>query len=173
MKYAITDKIIWNSGFNHADFILFRDKNSQNYAKNAQVFCQNFRNFKKKLFLHDDIELALRLEVDGIHFSSKHLASIKNAPKELIKIASTHCESELRQACENGANFVTFSPVFSSPNKGEPKGLAALNYAVQIAQNYKVGVIALGGVLDAEQIKAVLKAGACGFASIRYFQTKA
>lgn len=173
MKYAITNKTIWNSSFNSADFILFRDKNCQNYAKNAQEFCQNFKNFQKKLFLHNDINLALRLGANGVHFSSKHLIDIKKAAKELIKIASTHNESELRQACENGADFVTFSPIFASPNKGEPRGLHALNYAVQIAQNYKVGVIALGGVLSAEQIDSVLKAGACGFASIRYFQTKA
>lgn len=169
MQYAITNKtsFISNSRIRYADFILFRD--FENYALRAREFLKNKANLKAKLFLHNDFALALNLGADGVHFSTANISKISQAPKELIKIASTHSEYELRDAFERGADFVTFSPIFVSPGKGEPKGLKALEYAVNIANSYKKGVIALGGIISDEQINAVLKAGACGFASIRYF----
>ena len=169
MQYAITNKTTFsaNSRILKADFILFRD--FENYQARAKEFMANYRKLGAKLFLHNDFELALKLGANGIHFSSANISKLSQAPKELIKIASTHSEYELRAAFEKGADFVTFSPIFASPNKGEPKGLKALKYAVNIAKNYEKGVIALGGIISTEQIKAVLVTGAGGFASIRYF----
>lgn len=163
-------KISENSKLLKPDFILFRDKNCDNYAQKALNFLKNSKPFGAKLFLHNDYDLALRLGVDGVHFSSAKLENLKKAPKNLIKIASTHSEYELRKACDLGSDFVTFSPIFATPNKGAPKGIKALEYAVNIAKNYSVGVIALGGILENSQIKEVLSAGAIGFASIRYFE---
>ena len=169
MQYAITNKTTFlaNSRILKADFILFRD--FENYRARAKEFMANYRKLGAKLFLHNDFELALKLGANGIHFSSANISKLSQAPKELIKIASTHSEYELRAAFEKGADFVTFSPIFASPNKGEPKGLKALKYAVNIAKNYEKGVIALGGIISTEQIKAVLETGVQGFASIRYF----
>lgn len=169
MQYAITNKtsLLGNSRILKADFILFRD--FENYSVRAREFLKNYAILKAKLFLHNDFELALALGAEGVHFSSANIAKISLVPKELIKIASTHSEYELRDAFERGADFVTFSPIFSSPGKSEPKGIEALKYAVSIANSYEKGVIALGGIITAEQIEATLSAGACGFASIRYF----
>lgn len=173
MKYAITNKVEFkaNSRICFADFILFRDKFSQNYENKAISFLKNFRGLKAKLFLHNDFCLADELGASGVHFSSENIEKIANAPRNLIKIASTHSESELRLACELGANYVTFSPIFASANKGEPKGLAMLESMAELASTYGVGVFALGGVLGLEEIKSVEKARACGFASIRYFES--
>lgn len=172
MRYMITNKteISENSKLLKPDFILFRDKNCDNYAQRALNFLKNSKPFGAKLFLHNDYELALKLGFDGVHFSTSNIANIAKASKNLIKIASTHSEYELRQACDLGVNFITFSPIFATPNKGDPKGIKALEYIVKIAQNYNVGVFALGGILENSQIKEVLDAGAIGFASIRYFE---
>ena len=91
---------------------------------------------------------------------------LKDTPSNLIKIASTHNIKEIELANQYGADFITFSPIFATPNKGEPKGLEALKEAVKIS---KAKVIALGGIMSAEQICAVMKCGVAGFASIRYF----
>lgn len=170
MQYAITNKTTFlaNSRILKANFILFRD--FENYQERAKDFMANYSKLGAKLFLHNDFELALSLGANGVHFSSANISKLSQAPKELIKIASTHSEYELRDAFERGADFVAFSPIFSSPGKGEPKGLKALQYAVNIAKSYEKGVIALGGIITSEQIDAVLKTGAKGFASIRYFK---
>ena len=63
-------------------------------------------------------------------------------------------------------DFVTYSPIFETPNKGEAKGIENLKTMVD---RYNIPIIALGGIITEEQIKAVKETGAYGFASIRYF----
>ena len=48
----------------------------------------------------------------------------------LFVIISAHTFKESEEANFLGADAVTFSPIFSSPNKGVPKGLAPLKEIV-------------------------------------------
>ncbi len=84
----------------------------------------------------------------------------------LFVVVSTHTVEELKKAESLGADMATFSPIFDTPNKGVPIGLKALETAVS---QVNIPVLALGGILTEEQIKACAIAGASGFASIRYF----
>lgn len=174
IKYAISDPKFYSNldyAFNNfirlkeANMLLFRDKNSNNYNNTAQEFIK-FKSNNIKFLLQNDINLACRLGFDGVHFSSNFIHLLKDAPSNLIKIASTHNIKEIELANQYGADFITFSPIFATPNKGEPKGLEALKEAVKMS---KAKVIALGGIMSAEQICAVMKCGVAGFASIRYF----
>ena len=174
IKYAISDPKFYSNldyAFNNfirlkeANMLLFRDKSSNNYNSIAQEFIK-FRSNNIKFLLQNDINLACRLGFDGVHFSSNFIHLLKDTPSNLIKIASTHNIKEIELANQYGADFITFSPIFATPNKGEPKGLEALKEAVKIS---KAKVIALGGIMSAEQICAVMKCGVAGFASIRYF----
>ena len=81
-------------------------------------------------------------------------------------IISCHSEKEILEAQKRGADAVTYSPIFSTPDKGEPKGLEDLNERVA---KISLPIIALGGITTDEQVKAVEKSGCYGFASIRYF----
>lgn len=174
IKYAISDPKFYSNldyAFNNfirlkeANMLLFRDKSSNNYNSIAQKFIK-FRSNNRKFLLQNDIDLACKLDFDGIHFSSNFIHLLKDTPSNLIKIASTHNIKEIELSNQYGADFITFSPIFATPNKGEPKGLEALKEAVKIS---KAKVIALGGIMSAEQICAVMKCGVAGFASIRYF----
>ena len=174
IKYAISDPKFYSNldyafnnftKLNEANMLLFRDKSSNNYNSIAQEFIK-FRSNNRKFLLQNDINLACRLGFDGVHFSSNFIHLLKDTPSNLIKIASTHNIKEIELANQYGADFITFSPIFATPNKGEPKGLEALKEAVKMS---KAKVIALGGIMSAEQIYAVMKCGVAGFASIRYF----
>lgn len=174
IKYAISDPKYYsnlNYAFNNfsrlkeANMLLFRDKISDDYGKLASEFIK-FKFDNTKFILQNDINLACKLGFDGVHFSSNLIHLLKDAPLNLIKIASTHNLKEIELADKYGADFITFSPIFATPNKGEPVGLKALKEAVRIS---KAKVIALGGVLNQEQINSVMGCGASGFASIRYF----
>ncbi len=121
-------------------------------------------------------------KISGIHFSSDKISLLSKTPKNLLKIASTHNFSEIKMACELNADFITFSPIFATPNKGEPKGLNALKSACEFAAkiNANTKIIALGGIINkaqTAQIAHLMQSGdgvkSCfnlaGFASIRYF----
>jgi len=151
-----------------AEMIVYRDKETSNYQKNAEKFLIKARKFNfSKILLHSDYLLASKLKAQGIHLKSTQFDDIVKAKAlKLFVVISTHSIDEALEAERLGADMITFSPIFSTPNKGEPKGLEALNYLVSLLS---IPVIALGGILTQKEIDMCKEAGAKGFASIRYF----
>ena len=150
------------------DFALYRDKENQNYAKQAKEFidvCNSFEQIKS--FIHRDVELASQLQAKGVHLTSTQFEQIPHAKsKNLEVIISTHTHEEVLIAQELGADYVTYSPIFASPNKGEPKGIDDLK---KLLKKCKIKVFALGGIINTGHVKSVSECGTYGFASIRYF----
>ncbi|MDD2266368.1 thiamine phosphate synthase [Sulfuricurvum sp.] len=150
------------------DFILLRDKQTSDYPNLAQTFVEVCRNHHvPNVLLHGDYILANALKADGVHLTSAQSDLIINAKAlGLYVIISTHTYEEALKAQDLGADAITYSPIFASPNKGEPKGLEDLK---EIVDKISIPIFALGGITTDEQINAVEKCGVFGFASIRYF----
>jgi thiamine-phosphate pyrophosphorylase len=149
------------------DYALYRDKQNPDYARFAAVFVEVCRQYGVRAMLHRDSALALGLGAEGVHLTASQFDEIVPAKtKGLYTVISTHDVSEAAQAGADGADAVTYSPVYASPGKGAPKGLEDLK---ETAGKIDLPVIALGGIVTPEQIRAVEAAGAAGFASIRYF----
>jgi len=152
-----------------ADMIVYRDKESADYEANAKAFMLEAREHAfTKILLHTDYKLAHKLKADGVHLNSTQFSKIAEAKAlGLFVVISTHTKEEALQAQTLGADMITFSPIFSTPNKGEPKGVEVLR---ELTSSLEIGVIALGGIMEQEQIDLCEKAGAIGFGSIRYFR---
>ena len=124
--------------------------------------------YKARLLISERVDITLAVDADGVHISSRSLP-VKVA-RRLIGVekyvsASTHSLEEALQAEEDGADFVTFGPVYHTPSKekyGPPVGLAALDEA---CHRLKIPVFALGGI-KIENAVDTLKAGAYGVAVI-------
>jgi thiamine-phosphate pyrophosphorylase len=126
------------------------------------------RNSETKLLVNDRADIAFLADADGVHLTSLSLSAAairRNFPKDFIVGVSTHTLAEAESAKRQGADFVTFSPIFHSPHKGEPKGLIELKEVC--AQLKPFPVLALGGI-DETNYKSVLETGASGFAAIRF-----
>ncbi|RXI27563.1 thiamine phosphate synthase [Aliarcobacter trophiarum LMG 25534] len=151
------------------DFACFRDKSSQNIEELANIFLQTCKKFKvKNVLINSNITLAITLKFDGVHLNSQQFDKIKSAKKSnLLTIISCHTLKELENAMQENIDFVTYSPIFDTPNKGEAKGTEKLKEAIKSFPNLKI--IALGGIITNEQIQEIEEANAYGFASIRYF----
>ncbi|MGW8169583.1 MAG: thiamine phosphate synthase [Sulfurovaceae bacterium] len=151
-----------------ASMILYRDKSNPNYNTNADIFLKEARKYPfDKILLHGDVELAVALGADGVHLRSDQFSLISRAKKNnLFIIVSTHSLQEAIIAQDLGADMITLSPVFNTPNKGEPIGLKTLK---ETCDRLKIPVIALGGIVRQKEIDECQKQGALGFASIRYF----
>ena len=177
IAYAISDPTTLNFNFlsadlerfsQKADMIVYRDKSTPNYQNNASLFLAEAKkqNFSK-ILLHSDYKLAHRLKADGVHLTSSQFSDIQKANAlGLFVVISTHSLDEALEAQKLGVDLVTFSPVFATPNKGEPKGVEKLE---KVLSKLSIGVVALGGIVSVEQIEACQNSGAFGFASIRYF----
>ena len=149
-------------------YALYRDKSNPNYRVQASHFIEVCNQFEKiKSFIHRDADLAKELGATGVHLTSKQFDTIEYAKKlGLEVIISTHTHDEVSQAQSLGADAVTYSPIFRSPNKGEPKGIEDLK---KLLKTSSINIFALGGIVESTQIKQIEDCSAYGFASIRYF----
>lgn len=154
------------------DYALYRDKSNPNYGIQAAHFvevCSQFQGIKS--FIHRDADMAKELNAVGVHLTSMQFDKIEYAKSlGLEVIISTHTHDEVFKAQKLGVDAVTYSPIFSSPGKGEPKGVDDLQ---KLLSKCQVNVFALGGIVKNEQVKELEKTNAYGFASIRYFYKKA
>jgi len=178
IAYAITDPSTLNFDILEsdmkrfsvkADMIVYRDKINEHYAKDAKTFLIEARNYSfSKILVHTDYKLAHKLKAEGVHLKSTQFDNIKKAKAlGLFVVISTHTVGDALEAQLLGADMITFSPIFNSPNKGEPVGVKVLNHVVALVS---IPVIALGGIVTQEHIDGCEENGARGFASIRYFK---
>lgn len=121
-----------------------------------------------KLLVNDRADIALAAHADGVHLTGNSITPEiirKNFPKNFIIGVSTHSLVRAELAHRQKADFITFSPIFASPNKGNPQGLEKLRGICEKLENFPV--IALGGI-DRNNYKSVFENGASGFAAIRF-----
>lgn len=123
-----------------------------------------------RLLVNRRVDLALASGADGVHLPADGLAVAalrRRFGDRLLIGRSTHSPEEVAIAAREGADYVTFGPVYPTPSKaryGDPPGLAALRRAVDLG----IPVLALGGV-TIERLAETATAGASGIAAIRLF----
>lgn len=121
-----------------------------------------------RLLVNGRLDIACAAGADGAHLPADGLPlpplRARFGPRPLLG-RSTHTLDEVERARDEGADYVLFGPVWETPGKGAPQGLAALRRAAA----YGLPVLALGGI-TIERIPEVAEAGAAGAAGIRLFQ---
>lgn len=151
--------------------VQFRDKtlDASAYLARASRLLELCRRFDARLILNGDPGLLDHLDADGIHLTSERLMSSERRPIAEGKwlSASTHDSKQLGHAARLGCDFVTLSPLRTTPTHPDsaPMGWHDFQQLVELAA---MPVFALGGMtrFDASHARAV---GAQGIASIRDF----
>lgn len=125
------------------------------------------------LLVNGRLDVAAAAGADGVHLPAAGLPvrELRRLERtlglDLLIGRSTHHPDEVARARDDGADYVTFGPVYATPSKagyGEPPGLAGLERAAA----HGLPVLALGGV-SARRLAEVAGAGASGAAGIRAF----
>ena len=181
-RYAITDPLYYGSDASTVvsttrrvievgvDYLCFRDKRSKNRSELAKSFAFTCKQsgFERFLF-NGSIDLAQQHGAYGVHLRATQFEEIDKAKSlGLFTVVSTHSEAEIEKASAFGADAVTFSPIFATPNKGAPKGVQRLREVVQ-KYGEQLKIFALGGITSTLHVKEIEQASPYGFASIRYF----
>lgn len=126
------------------------------------------RRYRAKLFINDRADIALALNLDGVHLGSGGLPPDvveRISGGRLLIGASTHSLDEAVEAESRGADFITFGPVYETPSKlryGKPVGIKALK---EVTKRIRIPVFAIGGI-NKKNVSEVMDAGAYGVALI-------
>jgi thiamine-phosphate pyrophosphorylase len=116
--------------------------------------------------VNDRFDLALLLEADAVHLGQEDVppARVRACAAALALGRSTHDDGELARALGEPVDYVAFGPVFGTASKelAHPaQGLERL--AAAAARVAPRPLVAIGGI-DADNLGAVLAAGAAGAA---------
>lgn len=154
---------------NLVDIACFRDKKSKNYEDLAKVFVEVCNEFNiRTTLLNKYISLAKQLNVTGVHLTSKQFDCIKDAKKKgLYTIISCHNYMDIEKAQKLYADCAVYSPIFQVKGKGQAKGVDDLKKVIKLFSN--MNIIALGGIINDEQLAKIHSVKPYAFASIRYF----
>ena len=129
------------------------------------------RDSATEILINDRADIALAANAGGVHLTSQSLPPRiirQNFPSNLLVGVSAHTLAEAATARTDSADFVTFSPIFTTPSKenyGAPQGLEKLAEVCRKLEPFPI--IALGGI-DKTNFTEVIKRGARGFAAIRF-----
>lgn len=165
----------------------FIDKYDQNYLskinKNISVIYRNYqkkinineliklKNFCKnrgqKVFLANNIEVAIKLKFNGVYIPSFNKKFIKKKihSKNFELIGSAHNFKEIKIKENQKIKYLFLSPIFESKNQN---GLSIYNFR-KLSNFTKCKIIALGGIRS-HNLKKLKLVNVDGFASINYIR---
>jgi len=124
--------------------------------------------YNARLFINDRADIALCVGADGVHLgqSSMTAYAVRKVVGDKFMIGvSTHNLEEALTAEKEGADFITFGPIYPTPSKlkyGKPVGVESLK---KIAERVVIPVFGIGGIKP-DNAKEVVNAGAYGVALI-------
>jgi thiamine-phosphate diphosphorylase len=127
------------------------------------------------VLINGRLDVALASGADGAHLPADGVpldALRRRFGRDVLLGRSTHLVQEVERALQEGADYVTFGPVWPTPSKeryGPPRGLEELARAAACGATVGIPVYALGGVMLSRFGEAAA-AGAAGVAGIRLFQ---
>lgn len=127
------------------------------------------RSYKALLFINERVDIALAVGAEGVHLPERGLPPrvVKRIAPELLVGYSAHSLESALYAQEEGADFITLSPIFKTKShlEAQPIGLEKLK---EVSQRVSLPVYALGGITW-DRIKLCYKNGAYGIAGIGLF----
>jgi thiamine-phosphate pyrophosphorylase len=123
------------------------------------------------LLIAGDGRAALRVGVEGLHFPERSLrGGLGVNHGRLLLTAAAHSEAAIIRAARARIDAVLISPVFTTKSHPGAPALGVVRFArlSRLATSLGLGVIALGGVVDATALRRLTNTGAQGVAGIGF-----
>ena len=121
-------------------------------------------NYGAKVLVNGNESIALKSGADGIHLPANQLMNTHTRPCTKLLSVSCHNASELSHAATLRANFVSLSPVRSTPTHPNIFGMGWKKFA-DLTNDLSMPVYALGG-LDSNYLETAMHHSAHGIALV-------
>ena len=170
--YAITDRrwlngrslkeVVKESLDGGVTFLQLRDKNSddETFLQEAAELQELCRDYKVPLIINDNVEIALKMNADGVHVGQSDMEAgavrEKLGPDKILGVSARTVEQALL-AQERGADYLGVGAVFATGSKADAAELPH--------ETVSIPVVAIGGI-TAENISQLKGTGICGVAVI-------
>jgi len=158
--YAITDaKLMSENLLNMAEqainggvtILQYRNKTASitQQEQEARTLCQLCKKNNVLFIVNDDIELATKVNADGVHLGQKD-TQINSARKKLgpDKIIGITCHNQIelaQQAQSQGADYIAFGRFYSSLTKPDAPA-AKLSLLAEAKKTISIPIVAIGGI---------------------------
>ena len=150
--------------------IIYRNYQKKITFEELKILKKTYNNSSGKLFIANDIKLALRLKLDGVYIPSfnkkiNYLSSF-SIPKNFLIIGSAHDMKEIKIKKKQGCKEIFLSPLFRVEKK--KKFLNIFNFN-KLATDNELKYIALGGI-NQKNYKKIKLINSSGFAGITWIK---
>jgi thiamine-phosphate pyrophosphorylase len=156
---AILEKLVAG----RIDIVQLRGKNRSldELSVLAEHLLQLTMSAKIPLIANDHAEMARRVEVQGVHVGQDDdsIEKVRTQIKRPIVVGkSTHSIEQAVAAEREGADYIGFGPIFSTPTKPDysPVGVARIR---EVHQRVSIPIFCIGGI-KSENLPQVIDAGA-------------
>jgi len=123
-----------------------------------------------KFVINGELGVAMAVGADGVHLQCGNLpvASVRRCVPDLLIGYSAHSEEEIRQAEQDGADYVFCSPVFPPRSKRSDREPVGCEKLARWIRGVQIPVFGLGGV-ESSNLVGLQRAGCRGAAGISLF----
>ena len=162
----------------------YNDLIFRNNSTNIGIIYRNYNNIKRdrelikiakacrknnfKLFVSNDIKLAIKFKATGIYipaFNEKKFSNIEK--KNITIIGSAHNQKEIQEKISQKCKAIFLAPLFKTKNK-KFLGIHRFNF---LSKRNKINFFALGGINESN-IKKLKMLKIKGFGAIELFKKK-
>ncbi|RIW38535.1 thiamine phosphate synthase [Bacillus salacetis] len=138
---------------------------SERMAIKLQAVC---REYNVPFIINDDVELALKINADGVHIGQEDgdPSLVRNRIGDKILGVSTHSVTEAAAAIEAGADYLGVGPMFATTTKPDTRTVSGPELISEMRrQGIQHPIVGIGGINEANA-PDVIQAGADGVAVI-------
>lgn len=179
LLYAVTDRT-WLGGRTLKEqvkealdggvtFLQLREKHLEPelFLQEAQELKELCKQYKVPFVINDDVELALKVNADGVHVGQSDMEAgdvRKKLGQDKIIGVSAQTVEQAVMAEKHGADYLGVGAVFPTSSKDDAQ---EVDYEIlkAICQAVRIPVIAIGGI-NCENIDKLKGSGICGVAVI-------
>ena len=131
-------------------FLQLRDKNSddETFLQEAAELQELCRDYKVPLIINDNVEIALKMNADGVHVGQSDMEAgavrEKLGPDKILGVSARTVEQALL-AQERGADYLGVGAVFATGSKADAAELPHETLKA-ICEAVSIPVVAIGGI---------------------------
>lgn len=142
------------------------DRHSLARARQLAGLC---RKYQTPFVVNDRPDIAMLVQADALHLGQDDLplAEARRLVGDRIPVGrSTHSLDQALAAAKEGADYLGFGPIFTTPSKVNPDPVVGIEGLREVLSLIRQPVVAIGG-LDESNLAAVSATGVAAVAVIR------